>query len=143
METKALSGPLLNSGPFLVFRILSCDFKVLFGFFDSPNPVKILCGAAEGFLIVLMNCMDILSIINIYRNGCKKYFIALIIIHQLHCLICIHQAYFITIGTLLYKMGRIKEAEENLKHALKLNPRHHGALNNLKVIEFYKNQKKQ
>ena len=55
----------------------------------------------------------------------------------------LHQAYLITIGTLLYKMGRIKEAEENLKYALKLNPRHHGALNNLKVIEFYKNQKKQ
>ena len=37
-------------------------------------------------------------------------------------------------------MGRTQEAEEHLKYALKLNPSHHGALNNLKVIEYYRNK---
>jgi len=35
-------------------------------------------------------------------------------------------------------MGRIEESEKYLKQALHLNPQHHGALNNLKVVEFQK-----
>lgn len=38
-------------------------------------------------------------------------------------------------------MDRVEEAEQYLKYALKLNPNHHGAKNNLYVIEFYKNKK--
>ena len=41
-------------------------------------------------------------------------------------------------GTLLYQMGKLEESEKYLKQALQLNPQHHGALNNLKVVEFQK-----
>jgi Flp pilus assembly protein TadD len=37
-------------------------------------------------------------------------------------------------------MGKIDEAENHLKYALRLNPNHHGALNNLKVINYYRNK---
>lgn len=50
--------------------------------------------------------------------------------------------YYIILGTLLYQMGRVQEGEKYLLQALKLNPNHHGALNNLKVIEYYRNKKK-
>ena len=43
-------------------------------------------------------------------------------------------------GTLLYQMGRTEEAVEELNHALLLNPNHHGARNNLHVIEYYRNK---
>ena len=49
---------------------------------------------------------------------------------------------FFFLGTLLYKMGKEKEAVENLKHALRLNPAHSGALNNLKVIQYYRDKDK-
>ena len=42
-------------------------------------------------------------------------------------------------GTLLYQMGQVEEGERYLKYALKLNPNHHGALNNLKVTEIKRN----
>lgn len=35
-------------------------------------------------------------------------------------------------------MGRLDEAEEQLQHALKLNPSHSGAANNLKVVKHHK-----
>jgi len=35
-------------------------------------------------------------------------------------------------------MGRVEEAESSLKHALKLHPNHHGAANNLKVVQHHK-----
>ena len=38
-------------------------------------------------------------------------------------------------------MKKEDEAEKNLRHALKLNPKHNGALNNLKVIQFYRDKK--
>lgn len=38
-------------------------------------------------------------------------------------------------------MGKEHEAETNLRHALKLNPSHHGALNNLNVIQYYRDKK--
>ena len=34
--------------------------------------------------------------------------------------------------------GKLEESEKYLKQSLQLNPQHHGALNNLKVIEFQK-----
>ena len=39
-------------------------------------------------------------------------------------------------GTLYIQMEQYPEAERNLKHALELNPGHHGATNNLKVLEY-------
>lgn len=45
------------------------------------------------------------------------------------------------LGTLLYQMGEVDEGEKYLRYALKLNPNHHGALNNLKVIQYYRNKK--
>lgn len=38
-------------------------------------------------------------------------------------------------------MGEVDEGEKYLRYALKLNPNHHGALNNLKVIQYYRNKK--
>ena len=38
-------------------------------------------------------------------------------------------------GTLYVQMGRLDDGERNLLHALKLNPSHHGAKNNLRVVE--------
>ena len=35
-------------------------------------------------------------------------------------------------------MGKLEESEKYLKQALRLNPQHHGALNNLKVVEIQK-----
>ena len=47
-------------------------------------------------------------------------------------------------GTLYVQMGRLDEGEKNLLHALKLNPHHHGAMNNLRVVEHQrKTQNKQ
>ena len=46
-------------------------------------------------------------------------------------------------GTLYVQTGRLDDAESYLKHALKLNPSHHGAMNNLRVVEYQrKSQKK-
>ena len=39
------------------------------------------------------------------------------------------------VGTLYVQMGRLGDAESYLRHALKLNPNHHGAVNNLRVVE--------
>jgi len=46
------------------------------------------------------------------------------------------------IGTLLYQMGKVEEAEKYLRHALQLNPHHSGAVNNLKVVEYHKRKTK-
>jgi len=46
------------------------------------------------------------------------------------------------VGTLLYQMGKVKEAEKYLRHALQLNPHHSGAVNNLKVVEYHKRKAK-
>ena len=47
-------------------------------------------------------------------------------------------------GTLYVQMGRLDKGEKNLLHALKLNPHHHGAMNNLRVVEHQrKTQNKQ
>lgn len=47
-------------------------------------------------------------------------------------------------GTLYVTMGRLDDGEKQLKHALKLNPHHHGAMNNLRVVEHHrKTQRKQ
>ena len=48
------------------------------------------------------------------------------------------------LGTLYVQMGRLEDGEKHLKDALKLNPHHHGAMNNLRVVEHQrKTQKKQ
>ena len=44
-------------------------------------------------------------------------------------------------GTLYVQMGRLDEGEKNLLHALKLNPHHHGAMNNLRVVEHQRKTK--
>lgn len=41
-------------------------------------------------------------------------------------------------GTLYVQMGHWDDGERELKRALKLNPNHHGAMNNLKVAQHYK-----
>lgn len=46
-------------------------------------------------------------------------------------------------GTMLFQVGRIDEAESKLKHALILNPNHHGAANNLKVVYHHKKKLQQ
>ena len=38
-------------------------------------------------------------------------------------------------GTLYVQMGRLDDGERYLNHALKLNPNHRGAMNNLRVVE--------
>ena len=42
------------------------------------------------------------------------------------------------LGTLLFQMGRVEEAERFLRHALTLQPSHYGAANNLKVVQHHK-----
>ena len=41
----------------------------------------------------------------------------------------------------MVQMGRLDEAESHLKHALRLNPGHHGAANNLKVVHHHREKK--
>ena len=50
---------------------------------------------------------------------------------------------FLILGTLFIQMGDLSKGEQYLKKALKLNPGHSGAANNLKVIEHYKKQRQQ
>ena len=46
-------------------------------------------------------------------------------------------------GTMLLQVGRIAEAESNLKQVLTLDPNHHGATNKLNAIYRHKKQLQQ
>ena len=62
----------------------------------------------------------------------------------LFLLFFIYNAVSFCLGTLYVQMGRLEDGEKHLKDALKLNPHHHGAMNNLRVVEHQrKTQKKQ
>ncbi len=45
-------------------------------------------------------------------------------------------------GTLFIQMGELDKGEKYLNKALQLYPQHSGALNNLKVIEHYRRNKR-
>ena len=48
----------------------------------------------------------------------------------------------VCVGTLYVQMGKLDDGERYLRHALKLNPHHHGAMNNLRVVEHQKQSQK-
>lgn len=61
---------------------------------------------------------------------------------HLHCKRNAHNycvfSFSLLLGTLFVQMGNLKKGEKYLKKALALHPNHPGALNNLKVIEYYR-----